>query len=79
MSRIDRSLSAGIDAPPIRFFYRNWKGECAYRTIHGAPMFWYGESPYHKGTQWFIKAYDADKQDVRDFAVVDIIEFVKEI
>ncbi|MGX4995921.1 hypothetical protein [Enterobacter hormaechei] len=40
-------------------------------------MFWYGESEYHKGAQWFIKAHDVDKDDVRDFAVVDIIEFCK--
>lgn len=69
-------LNAGIDAPEIVFFYRNWRGECGYRKIRGAPTFWYGTSPYHKGPQWFIKAYDADKDDVRDFAVKDIIEFV---
>lgn len=78
MSNIDQSLSAGINAPPIKFYYKNWRGECGYRTIHGAPMFWYGESPYHKGEQWFIRAFDAEKQNaVRDFAVNDIIEFVK--
>ncbi|AXN57789.1 hypothetical protein KASHIRA_01340 [Serratia phage vB_SmaM-Kashira] len=69
-------LSAGIDAPVIQFFYRNWRGECGYRKIKGTPQFWYGTSQYHKGAQWFIKAYDADKDDVRDFAVKDIIEFV---
>lgn len=77
MSKIERSLYSGLDSPNIRFFYRNWKGECGYRTIKGAPMFWYGESPYHKGAQWFIKAHDVDKDDIRDFAVVDIIEFCK--
>lgn len=40
-------------------------------------MFWYGQTEYHKENQWFIKAYDVDKDDVRDFAVVDIIEFCK--
>lgn len=77
MSVSDRSLYSGMDSPNIRFFYKNWKGQCGYRTIQGVPMFWYGESAYHKGKQWFIKAYDVEKQDIRDFAVVDIIEFVK--
>lgn len=77
MSKIDRSLYAGLDSPNIRFFYRNWRGECGYRTIKGAPMFWYGESKYHKGPQWFIKAHDVDKDDIRDFCLVDIIEFCK--
>lgn len=40
-------------------------------------MFWYGESKYHKGPQWFIKAHDVDKDDIRDFCLVDIIEFCK--
>lgn len=71
------NIYAGIgETPPIRFFYKNWKGETGYRNIVGTPMFWYGESQYHKGPQWFIKAVDADKQDVRDFAVKDIIEFI---
>lgn len=77
MSKVDRSLSAGLDSPHIRFFYRNWKGECNYRNVKGVPMWWYGESPYHKGAQWFIRAHDVDKDDIRDFAVVDIIEFCK--
>ncbi len=79
MSNMDRGLNAGLDSPPIKFYYKNWRGEYSYRTIHGAPMFWYGESKYHKGAQWFIKAYDVEKQDIRDFAVNDIVEFVKEI
>lgn len=78
-SNLNKSMYAGINSPNIRFFYRNWKGEMGYREIKGSPMFWYGESKYHKGPQWFIKAYDVNKEDVRDFAVADIIEFVKEI
>lgn len=77
MSKVERSLYSGMDSPHIRFFYRNWKGECSYRTIKGAPMFWYGESEYHRGSQWFIRAHDVEKDAIRDFAVVDIIEFCK--
>ncbi|WWT49336.1 hypothetical protein [Escherichia phage vB_EcoM-LTH01] len=63
--------------PTLRFYYRNWKGDCGYRTVTGTPVMWYGESPYHRGEQWFMKAYDVDKQDIRDFAVADVIEFFK--
>ena len=77
MSSVDHSLSAGNSSPPIVFFYKNWRGEFSYRTVTGTPVFWFGESKYHKGPQWFIKAYDAEKQDVRDFAVADIVEFIK--
>lgn len=77
MSDAERGLSAGIDSPPIKFYYKNWRGEYGYRNIAGSPQFWYGESPFHKGAQWFIKAYDADKQEIRDFAVADIVEFIK--
>lgn len=70
------SLYSGMNSPKIRFRYRNWKGECGIRTIEGAPMFWYGTSQYHQGAQWFIKAHDSEKNAVRDFAVVDILEFL---
>lgn len=61
----------------LRFFYKNWRGDSAYRTIKGVPVFWFGQTAYHKEPQWFIKAYDVDKDAVRDFALLDIIEFVK--
>lgn len=63
---------------PLKFFYRNWRGECGYRTVEG-PVMWYGSTTYHKEFQWFIRGYDLEKQDFRDFAVNDIIEFVREV
>lgn len=64
--------------PPLKFYYRNWKGKCSYRTVSGVKSVWYGESEYHKGNQWFLTAFDLEKDDFRDFALIDIIEFVKE-
>jgi predicted DNA-binding transcriptional regulator YafY len=64
------------ELPILKFFYRNYKGDAGYRTIKGVPVFWYGETEFHKGRQWLIKAYDVDKDAVRDFALKDIIEFV---
>lgn len=61
---------------PIRFKYKNWKDEISIRTLIPIEV-WYGESDFHKGTQWFLKAYDLDKLDKRDFAIKDIIEYIE--
>lgn len=59
----------------LKFFYRNYKGVCGYRTVEG-PTMWFGSTEFHKEMQWFIRGYDLDKEDFRDFAVKDIIEFI---
>lgn len=56
------------------FTYKNWKGNVSERTVKN-PKFVYGTSPYHEGEQWFIEAFDLDKNDMRMFACVDIIDF----
>lgn len=58
----------------LRFYYRNYKGIHSMRTVVD-PKFRYGESEFHKGMQWFLHAFDVEKDDFRDFAVVDIIHF----
>lgn len=59
----------------LKFFYINYKGVGSYREVLD-PHFYFGTSEYHgKKPQWFIRAYDKDKQDFRDFAVKDIVEF----
>jgi len=63
--------------PPITFKYKNWHGEIAVR--HVIPLeIWYGHTDYHATDQWLLKALDIDKNAQRDFAVNDIIEFIKE-
>lgn len=60
----------------MKFYYTNWKGQQALRSVQD-PNLWYGESKYHKGEQWFIHAYDVEREDFRDFAVADILAFVE--
>lgn len=52
--------------------YTNWKGERRERRIQ--PWYvWWGESEYHDGGQWFLRARDLDKEDaVRDFALASV-------
>ena len=62
----------------MKFYYRNYKGVCGYRTVLD-PKFWFGSTEFHKEPQWLIRAYDIDKDAIRDFAVNDIIEFIREV
>lgn len=66
------------DFRTLRFYYKNWRGEYGYRNTKGVPHIWYGNDEYHKEPQWFMTAYDVDKDAIRNFAMADIIEFVKE-
>lgn len=61
------------------FYYTNWKGNKGIRKISGDPVFWYGSTKYHTDDQWFIRAYDIEKKAIRDFAVLDILKFIKEM
>lgn len=69
--------TGGYGTPVMVFFYRNWKGEQGYRRVVN-PKIVYKESKYHKGMQFIIEAFDIDKQDFRDFAMCDIIEYIRE-
>ncbi len=33
---------------------------------------WFGESPYYEGQHWFIKAYDLNTKNMRDFKLDQI-------
>lgn len=70
-------FESGGEMRTLTFFYRNWRGEHSYRTVKGVPVMWYGSTEYHKEPQWFMKAYDTEKDAIRDFAVSDILEFLK--
>jgi len=55
----------------VGIFYKNWKGETRWRRVV-PQIIWFGASPYHPAQQWFMKALDLEKQEVRDFAMRDI-------
>lgn len=66
------------NSKPLTFYYKNWRGEYGYRTVK-EPTMWFGSTEFHKEEQWMIKAYDVEKDAIRDFAVNDIIEFIREV
>jgi predicted DNA-binding transcriptional regulator YafY len=51
--------------------YTNHRGERAERWILPEEM-WFGESSYHDGPQWFVRAFDMQKFAHRDFAMSGI-------
>lgn len=58
---------------PIEEFvvgYRNWRGECQIRRIIPSSVY-FGITEWHPKRQWLMRAYDADKDANRDFALGD--------
>jgi predicted DNA-binding transcriptional regulator YafY len=60
----------------IKIKYTNWRGESSIRSILPIEL-WYGNTKWHNEDQWFLKAIDIDKDEERDFAVVDIKKWSK--
>ncbi len=56
------------------FKYKNWEGKTAEREVEPIKV-WYGETKWHKGKQWFLKAVDVKKNAERDFALRDVLKF----
>ena len=56
-----------------RIDYTNYRGERGFRVIIPIRL-WYGTSSFHieDGDQWFIRAFDVEKQAERDFAWKDV-------
>jgi hypothetical protein len=63
--------------PPIIFRYKNWQGDVGIRHVMPIEI-WYGHTEFHQTDQWLLKAMDVDKNAERNFAINDIIEFIKE-
>lgn len=60
---------------PIEIRYKNWKGKISNRIIIPIKLR-YGESEFHKGNQWILKAWDVNKSADREFAINDILEYI---
>lgn len=60
----------------ISFRYKNWKGEISLRKVVPQDI-WFGSTEFHKEEQWLLTAIDVEKQANRDFAINDILEFIK--
>ena len=61
----------------IKVKYKNWKGEIGIRTIIPLKIH-YGSSDFHLQNQWLMDIWDCEKDAQRTYAMMDIIEFIKE-
>lgn len=55
----------------LSFNYTNHRNETSKRTVIPEHV-WYGTTQWHKDEQWFLKAFDSDKEQNRHFAIEDI-------
>lgn len=62
---------------PLKAKYKNWQGEIGIRTIIPLAV-WYGYTKYHSENQWLMDVWDIDKDAPRTYAMMDIIEFIKD-
>jgi len=69
-----QTLPVGI---PIKVKYKNYQGITSIRTIIPQKIY-YGSTDYHKENQWLMDVFDVDKDAPRTYAMMDIIEFIKE-
>jgi predicted DNA-binding transcriptional regulator YafY len=60
-----------MDGEPVTIDYTNHRGERSKRMVHPESV-WFGESQFHEGPQWFLRALDLSQLLPRDFALKDI-------
>lgn len=59
------------------FVYRNWRGEV--RKVHvdltQPYRIWIGSTEHHTKPQWLLTAFDTERQDVRTYALSDVLSW----
>jgi len=62
------------ETPAISILYVNHRGVKAWRKIVPSRM-WYGVTIWHPAEQWFVDAFDVERDSFRTFAIADIVEW----
>jgi predicted DNA-binding transcriptional regulator YafY len=55
----------------VTFTYKNYRGEISVRLVRPI-MIAFGETGYHPGPQWYLHAWDVNKNAERTFTMKDI-------
>jgi len=61
----------------LKVKYKTWQGEIGIRNIIPQNVY-YGSTVYHKENQWLMDVWDVEKNAQRTYAMMDIIEFIKD-
>lgn len=59
---------------PLYFLYRNHEGKVATRRVT-SPNVYHGCTRHHPEPQWLLRAFDLDRQAMRDFALRGVLAF----
>lgn len=59
----------------VRFVYENHRDNVADRTVLPIRL-WFGKTDWYPKEQWFLHAFDLDKQEARDFAMTNISRWI---
>ena len=65
------------EEPPIKYIYKNWKGEIGVRTIYPLDIS-YGSNEYHTEPTYLLRAWDLDKKAIRTFDMSELIPYKSE-
>lgn len=58
----------------VKILYTNWKGETRERIILPISIE-YKSTSWHKEEQWILIAMDIEKNEIRNFAIKDILKW----
>lgn len=64
--------------PPIKYIYKNWKGEIGVRTIYPLDIS-YGSNEYHHTPTYLLRAWDLDKKAIRTFDMTELVPYKEEV
>lgn len=65
------SIISSQQSQVVTFSYTNYKGILSNRSVQPIEIR-FGSTEWHQDAQWLLKAFDLDKNDIREFAVKDI-------
>lgn len=58
----------------VSIYYKNYRGEIGWRKINPVSIS-YSSTEFHPEEQWILRAFDVEKDAIRDFAMKDIIHW----
>lgn len=72
-TRIVSLLGSRHDGERFKFIYKNYAGLVSERTVIPYSV-WFGATKWHPEPQFFLNAFDVDKNELRDFALEDFLD-----
>ena len=63
--------------PPMKYIYKNWKGEIEVRTIYPLNVS-YGSSEHHPTPTYLMRAWDLDKKAISYFDMSQLFPYKSE-